>query len=857
MKVRTAYLMKTLWLWALLCLVFQTSVLNAWVNPGFETGTLAGWTSGTFGPGTTFPARVTVVGPGAAPHTQGTVCVAPAICLNQVHGGNYAVQLDSGFGDANHVDYSRIQQSDVVPAANTCLSFWLAAVLEGYHYNQGAGYNSDAYVEVNVLVGGAVIYTQRYSFYDNLNLLVNDGASPTGGPEAVSDDAQHDMIWKHLPWTQFYFNMSAYVGQTATVQFIAYDCDLGGHNSWGYIDDLAWSSCPVPVLSLQKSVSPMGAVKVGNTLTYTLSYANQGSSGIDGVTVCDTIPAGTTLLTALVSSSPTIPVVSWTGTSAGSEICWDIGYLPPASSGAFSSGSLAFSVKVNTPPAGVCNEAITNTAQETDFSPESVSSNAVTNTVSVCSPTFTLTVTRTETPTRTVTPTDTPTDTQTVTVTDTDTRTVTLTATPTYTQTVTATDTSTRTDTPTVTVTDTQSVTATDTDTRTDTATITMTDTQTVTATDTSTFTVTLTDTPTNTQTTTSSSTDTRTCTSTDTLTSTRTMTSTSTLTVSPTDSATTTQTSTTTDTPTSTVTLTASATKTPLPPGMYSIDIKVYNSAGEVVAVLATNLSVSSYPSGVVTQAGGAFIPDIGQVGTFTLQGLSMTLAWDGTNSSGQFVSSGAYTISVITTDQYGRVTTLSTVEQVLRQPVGYLVQIYNNAGELVREWDLRDGNWRLALQGNGTVDQGGIALMALPSGAELIWDGTSALGQPVSQGVYILKVERDDGSGQTVSTRQVMLLRRGAPAVRRPYAAPNPVPAGASAVVIFLGSLNPEGSVRAELYSLSGSLVANAALESAGSELRLPLGHAAAGIYIASVEWVSGNAVLERRLVKVAVLR
>jgi len=293
------------------------------------------------------------------------------------------------------------------------------------------------------------------------------------------------------------------------------------------------------------------------------------------------------------------------------------------------------------------------------------------------------------------------------------------------------------------------------------------------------------------------------------------------------------------------------------VPPGIYSIDVKVYNSAGEVVAVLATNLSVSSYPSGVATQAGGAFIPDIGQVGTFILQGLSMSLAWDGTNSSGQFVASGAYTINAILTDQYGRVTTLSAVEEVLRQPVGYLVQIYNNAGELVREWDLRDGNWRLALQGNGTVDQGGIALMALPSGVELVWDGTSALGQPVSQGVYILKVERDDGSGETVSVRQIMLLRRGLPRVHKPYAAPNPVPAGAGAVVIFLGSLNPEGSVRAELYSLSGSLVANAALESPGSELKLPLGHLAAGIYIASVEWVSGNAVLERRLVKVAVLR
>jgi hypothetical protein len=478
-------------------------------------------------------------------------------------------------------------------------------------------------------------------------------------------------------------------------------------------------------------------------------------------------------------------------------------------------------------------------------------------------PTYTQTVTATDTDTRTVTPTDTPTCTQTVTYTESVTRTDTPTDTPTYTQTATSTDTDTRTITPTDTPTCTQTVTSTNTDTRTVTSTDTPTCTQTVTSTDTSTSTATLTGTSTSTQTLSPTSTDTRTLTSTDTATCTRTVTSTDTITCTktstdtPSDTITYTETSTATDTPTRTATPTASATKTPVPPGIYSLDIKVYNSAGEVVAVLATNLSVPSYPSGVATQAGGAFIPDLGQVGTLTLQGISMTLAWDGTNSSGQFVSSGAYTITVLITDQYGRATTLSAVEQVLRQPVGYLVQIYNNAGELVREWDLRDGNWRLALQGNGTVDQGGIALMALPNGAELIWDGTSALGQPVSQGVYILKVERDDGSGQTLSTRQIMLLRRGALLAHKPYAAPNPVPAGASAVVIFLGGLNPEGSVRAGLYSLSGGLVANAALLSAGSELRLPLGHAAAGIYIASVEWVSSNAVLERHLVKVAVLR
>jgi hypothetical protein len=293
------------------------------------------------------------------------------------------------------------------------------------------------------------------------------------------------------------------------------------------------------------------------------------------------------------------------------------------------------------------------------------------------------------------------------------------------------------------------------------------------------------------------------------------------------------------------------------MPPGIYSLNIKVYNSAGEVVAVLATDLSAPSYPSGMLVPS-AAFIPDLGQDGSFVLQGLGMSFSWDGANSNGQFVASGAYIIAVQITDQYGRITVLSGTEQVLRQPIGYLVQIYNNAGELVRQWDLRDGNWRLALPGtSGTADQG-IALLTLPNGQTLTWDGVSALGEPVSQGIYILKVEKDDVNGSNISTRQIMVLRRGGSGAPQVYAAPNPVPAGAEAVVLLLGGASPAGGVRAELYSLNGSLVSRAAMAMAtAGVLRLPLGHCAAGIYVASVEWTSGNVVLQRRLVKVAVLR
>ena len=102
---------------------------EAWVNPGFESGNLTGWTVNTFsGPAVVYSPYALTVTPGAAPHTQGTLCVAPAICLDQVHGGGFSASLDSGRGDANHGDSASIEQTDTVPATG-CLSFWFAAVL--------------------------------------------------------------------------------------------------------------------------------------------------------------------------------------------------------------------------------------------------------------------------------------------------------------------------------------------------------------------------------------------------------------------------------------------------------------------------------------------------------------------------------------------------------------------------------------------------------------------------------------------------------------------------------------------------------------------------------------------------------
>ncbi|MES2200811.1 MAG: hypothetical protein V4498_01015, partial [candidate division FCPU426 bacterium] len=307
---------KILFLSLTLCL-FQAFSAQAWINPGFETGTGLGWIgNGAWGASVTYFPHAVISVPGAAPHTQGTICVAPAVCLDMVHSGNYAVEIDSGRGDPNHGDWASVEQSDTVPAGTSCLNFWFAAVLSGHHYLLNDPYNSDAYVEVVVIDNtlATTIFSRRYSYYDNFSALVDDGADPYGNPEPAS--LPDPMEWKHLPWTQFYFDLSPYVGDTITLQFTAYSCDQTGHSSWGYVDDVSWNACPAtPTQTF--TISP--TITLTSTPTATPS-ATPSSTRTSTPTTSPTLTwSPTRTATRTATPTPTItPTPTWTPTLTNS-----------------------------------------------------------------------------------------------------------------------------------------------------------------------------------------------------------------------------------------------------------------------------------------------------------------------------------------------------------------------------------------------------------------------------------------------------------------------------------------------------------------------------------------------------------
>src|SRR5256712_182310 len=97
-----------------------------------------------------------------------------------------------------------------------------------------------------------------------------------------------------------------------------------------------------PILNIGKTDAPDPAVAGTDDITYTISYSNTGTAGATGVIIRDTVPAGTTFVSATAS-----------GSLAAGVVTWNIGNL---ASGA--SGTVQMVVSINTPVAN--NTTITN-----------------------------------------------------------------------------------------------------------------------------------------------------------------------------------------------------------------------------------------------------------------------------------------------------------------------------------------------------------------------------------------------------------------------------------------------------------------------------------------------------------------
>jgi gliding motility-associated-like protein len=186
-------------------------------NIDFEQGSLSGWTASTgFHPGYNAAgccaspggAQSIVSGAGADP-CGGFPMVAP--------GGNFSVLLGNN-GTGGNAD--RLEQTFQVTAANTNFSYAYAVVLEdpGHAVADQPSFT----IEMVDASGNPIPCT----FYQ-----VSAGQGIPGFQNSINCPG---VICK--PWTSVSVDLTNYINQNVTIRFTTYDCALGGHYAYAYID---------------------------------------------------------------------------------------------------------------------------------------------------------------------------------------------------------------------------------------------------------------------------------------------------------------------------------------------------------------------------------------------------------------------------------------------------------------------------------------------------------------------------------------------------------------------------------------------------------------------------------------------
>lgn len=439
---------------------------------------------------------------------------------------------------------------------------------------------------------------------------------------------------------------------------------------------------------------------------------------------------------------------------------------------------------------------------------------------------------------------------------------MTFTSTPTYTDTRTPTDTWTQTNT------------------RTNTVTLTYTPTYTPTRTATPTFTNTNENTPTFTPTITRTVTPTLTYTLTYTFTVTYTFTRTRTATPTYTDTATETNTR----TPTLSYTITFTPSVTPSPVNYpYLLTITIYNEAGEIVRVIASEAvsapvtSVEYYVNGemnpsVITEGSKLEIrlPRVETPSTFGTGGTSYY--WDAINAQSQEVGAGVYYIKIETLDNYGHTTTVIKDITVVRVDEYVELNIFNSAGEIIRSIRQKKEIHTDVVTLNSLGDrliftkEGGEVMIKYGNniGDYIMWDGRNQGGEIVSSGIYEVQVVLKNASSGAVSeaSKTVTVLREGKLYIEELKSIPNPYVKGSGGIIRFEWKLQgvEEGEVSIRIYNVAGEIVRRLEGNLTDGKINWDLKteekhYASRGIYIAVMDAKNREGYKDKKIIKFAI--
>ena len=278
-----------------------------------------------------------------------------------------------------------------------------------------------------------------------------------------------------------------------------------------------------------------------------------------------------------------------------------------------------------------------------------------------------------------------------------------------------------------------------------------------------------------------------------------------------------------------------------------YMVHVGVYNEAGELIKEIwvqelsseILNFSLLTTPT-IVSLHRQVYLEYDGQ----------QIATWDGTNQAGDPVSNGKYYIKVDNVDSLGVVTSVSQTVTVNRSIAKVQVDIFNEAGEIVRHlYSYMDdptsnplSDVKLSssvIQPSDTSGPDGTVSIISSNGLTLVWDGRSDTGSIVSNGQYQIEIHATDGKGGEVVVSKGVLVESGntSPITGNVFAKPSILEKGNTTTTIAVNSNIPL-TLTAKLYDLAGELLRTYRGDSGAKNVPVNVSGLSSGMYFVVVD-------------------
>lgn len=300
----------------------------------------------------------------------------------------------------------------------------------------------------------------------------------------------------------------------------------------------------------------------------------------------------------------------------------------------------------------------------------------------------------------------------------------------------------------------------------------------------------------------------------------------------------------------------------------IYVVRVGVYNEAGELVKeIWVQELSREITSFNVLEDTSITSLNDYVYV---EYEGERIA-TWDGTNQAGDPVSNGAYYMKIDNVNPYGTVATVSKVVTVSRAVARVEVNVFNEAGEVVRHlYGYADDPENLSAMDvsfstnllqptEGTPVPGGTNVVYITStnGMRLEWDGRSDSGAIVTNGHYDIEVHYIDGHGGESAVTRGIIVQSTNERGEEVYAQPNVLADGQTTTIVKIDSARGY-TLTAQLYDVAGELIRTVAGDMGTNAVMLDVKGLASGMYIVVVELKDADGKFAgRQITKIAIQR